>query len=320
MLTDFFRKTVLKDHFSLWPGMKKEPPALFLNIFLGIMIYLNAEMGGLLGFKGQTLPISVVWPATGVALGALLLFGPSCWRGIFAGNFAYNFLHLFISANQPPERAFFGPLLVALIKSGAALLQAFVSYSIMQKYSTTRYFVTLKDILIFLGPVTLLSCCIASTISVTTLYLYGALGDYSFGANWLAFWVGDSMGVYLLTPLLVTWGTGFWPSYKLFSWEIVWMVALLLVLSLLTFVLDLPIALLFILFCLWVTYRFGLQGATLVIFIIAFVSIISTAKGRGSFSTYLTKSELLILVTFLDVLVANSLIFAAVRNENRSRY
>lgn len=299
----------------------REPTALFLNVFIAIIIYLNAEMGSLLGFTGQALPISVVWPATGFAVGALLLFGPTFWQGIFIGNFAYNFLHLFTA-----EQAFFGPLLVSSIKSTGSLMQAFLSFWIMKSCSSSRYFGNIKDVLIFLGPASLLACMVSSTIGVTTLYFYGSLGSHSFLSNWVAFWVGDSMGVYLLTPLLVVWATQRTTMHlacmrlACYKYEPIWMGIVFCLLSFLTFVLDLPIAMLYILLCLWVTYHFGMRGATVALFMVAFVSIIATARGRGSFVAYVAKSELLILVTFLEVIVANSLIFAAVRNESRREF
>src|SRR5258708_28253351 len=69
----------------------------FLNIFLAIIIFSNAEMSRVLGIPALPLSISVVWPGTGFALAALLLFGYRTWPGIFFGNFFYDAFHLSIN-------------------------------------------------------------------------------------------------------------------------------------------------------------------------------------------------------------------------------
>ena len=76
----------------------------FLNLFLALLIYCNAEVGRQLGIRGEPLAISVVWPATGFSLGAVLLFGFGVWPGILLGNLAYNFSHFLL-----PETQIFSP-------------------------------------------------------------------------------------------------------------------------------------------------------------------------------------------------------------------
>ncbi|HXF28889.1 MAG TPA: hypothetical protein VN457_03495, partial [Chlamydiales bacterium] len=72
----------------------------FLNFFLAVIVFCNAEMGRQLGIQALPLHISVIWPATGFSLAALLLFGNQMWVGVFVGNFAYNFLHLFLTGTS----------------------------------------------------------------------------------------------------------------------------------------------------------------------------------------------------------------------------
>ncbi len=60
----------------------------FLNLILALLIYANAEAGRLLGIQALPLHFSAIWPATGVALTGLLLFGYRAWPGVLIGNFA----------------------------------------------------------------------------------------------------------------------------------------------------------------------------------------------------------------------------------------
>ena len=84
----------------------------FLNIILAGIIFSNAEAGRLLGIQSLPLHFSAVWPATGFSLTALLLFGYKAWPGVLAGNFAYNFLHLYLLGTS-----FIGPLAAATMIS-----------------------------------------------------------------------------------------------------------------------------------------------------------------------------------------------------------
>ena len=59
-------------------------PRIFFNILLAVLIFYNAELGRLLGIKGEPLAISVVWPATGFSLAALLLFGNEVYGRAFS--------------------------------------------------------------------------------------------------------------------------------------------------------------------------------------------------------------------------------------------
>src|SRR5258708_4018253 len=90
-----------------------------LNFFLVVVIFCRAEAGRVLGIKQIPLAISAVWPPTGFALAALLLFGFRAWPGIFFGNFLYNALHLLLK-----EPGIATPLIAAAVISLGSLAQA----------------------------------------------------------------------------------------------------------------------------------------------------------------------------------------------------
>src|ERR1700733_12875742 len=106
--------------------MKKWPFCLGVNLLLATGIFLCALLGRSLGIQGPALAISVVWPATGLSLAALLLFGYRTGVGIFVGNFAYNLLFLIIY----PPAVFLTPLykvIVAALISLGSFVQALIS-------------------------------------------------------------------------------------------------------------------------------------------------------------------------------------------------
>jgi signal transduction histidine kinase/CHASE1-domain containing sensor protein len=62
-----------------------------------------------------------------------------------------------------------------------------------------------RDIVIFLllgGP---LSCLVGATVGVTTLAVSGQISWSLFIMTWWTWWVGDSLGVFITTPLVLSW-------------------------------------------------------------------------------------------------------------------
>jgi integral membrane sensor domain MASE1 len=283
----------------------------FLNIFLAVVIVLNAEAGRLLGIEELPLAVSAVWPPTGFSLAALLLFGYGTWPGIFFGNLVYNLIHLVYGADT-----IVGPLFVAMSVTVGSLLQALVAATIMRRFSTAGYFNTVRDVLIFLFPAGIAACLIASSIGVLALYLYGILASEHLGYVWMTFLLGDTLGVYIFTPLLVVWSLRrpLLRDHGNFL-ELATITAIFMLISYATFALTLPVALLYVPLATWVAYRFGMHGATVIVFLIALLSIVFTTLGYGLFFARLLNEPVLILTGYLEILVFSSLLIAAMCSE-----
>jgi integral membrane sensor domain MASE1 len=284
---------------------------IIVNILLALTIYLSAEVGRMLGIKGPTLEISVIWPATGFSLAGVLLFGFGVWPGIFIGNFIYNLLHFFLSSN-----VFFGPIFSALIISSGSLVQALTGGYILRKYSSRSYFNSVKDVFLFLSFGGILTCFIASTIGISTLFLSGAIPWEMVDRYWLTFWMGDVFGIFIFTPFIIVWLLHK-PIVKLKDHiiEAILMFISLIGLSFYAVFLYYPVAHFYIPISIWWTYRFQMHGATLAILFTSLILVSLTSVGYGSFYHFMMTDALPILVSFLGILVATSLILAAVVNE-----
>ena len=284
---------------------------VLVNLILALIVFANAEFGKMLGIPGQTLQISVVWPATGFSLAALLLFGLTVSPGIFIGNLAYNLLHLF----STPLYA-----LGALIISLGSFIQAIVGYKIMRKYASPNYFTSVKDVTVFLLPAGLLTCLIASTIGTVTLYLLAPMPLDRVLQTWATFWVGDTMGVYVFTPLLVVW-TAFKLDINLKKrWmEIASLLFLILGVSYATSIKGPLLAHLYIPLSLWGAYRFKMQGATLTTLFILLAILLPMTLDYGPFSA--TSQDILMnVISFLEMTAALALIVAALVYERNLAY
>lgn len=301
------------DHFE--SRMYKTGFCWFVNTFLAFIIFYNAELGHWLGIEGQALAISLVWPAAGIALAALLIFGQRAWLGIFLGYLVYNFLNLSLFSGR-----IFSSAIAAIGISFGSLLQAFTGNYFMRRFSSPNYFFTVKDVFVFLIFGGLFTCLIAPSINLLILELFGMLPG-PFFPLWLTFWIGDLMGVYIMTPLLIVWTLSKprLPPRK-YYWEIVVMILCYFIVTVLTFFWNYPLSNLLIPLCLWVAFRFRMQGATFAIFLTAFTTIIFTSMGMGEFNIVHILSPLFVLVIFLEIIVAASLILAAAVNERETAW
>ena len=282
------------------------------NIFLALIILANAEVGHLLGVQGLPFSVSVVWASTGFSLAAILLLGYRMWPGILLGNLIYNFIHLYIAG-----LTVFEPFLTALVISLGSLLQAFVGGFIMRKYTSVGYFSTVKDVVIFLIPAGILTCTISCSIGVLALYAYGILTPQTIGSTWVHFWLGDSMGVYIFTPLLVIWTLHRTVvAINNYVWEALVMFAVFIFMSWIVFIYDYPLVHFFIPLSMWISYRFRMYGATLFVFLTTLVSLMATTQGYGTFVRHFVCDPLPILVSYLEVIVSTSLVLAACANDS----
>jgi len=262
-----------------------------------------------MGLQGPALAISVVWPATGLSLAALLLFGYWAGAGVFVGNFAYNLLFLILY----PPGIYLTPLymvVVATFISMGSFAQALVSTYIIRTYSTPLIFLTVQDVFIFLIPASMLSCIIGSTVGAATLVIAGGLDNSLILPVWLTFWLGDTVGIYVITPLIVIWTL----RHKEIRFSdhipsIVCMLLLFVIFSCATYFFSYPLPHLFVPISIWAAYLFRMHGASLAIFLMTAASI-AFAASHGYEGTSLISP-----ITFIGVTIAASLLIAAVVNE-----
>src|SRR5208337_2624795 len=175
-------------------------PASFITI-LGIAAayFALARLGLLLAIPpGYT---SAIWLPAGLALAAALLWGYRVWFGVWLGSFAAN---LWTVLNAGNAILSVSTVLAAVIGSGTALQAVFGAYLIFRFVGCPLNLYRLGDVVRFLllgGP---LSCLVNATISVTCLWMAGAISAHDFWFSWFTWWVGDATGAMLLTPVVLS--------------------------------------------------------------------------------------------------------------------
>src|SRR5262249_23110483 len=184
------------------PGRSYEKPVLrcawaFYPVevaFLAAVYFGAAKLGLTMAFVAEQ--VTAVWPPTGIALAALLLFGSRAWPGIALGAFLAN-----ATANAPLGTA----AGIALRHTLEALLGGWLLRRPLPS-APTRGRVT--DVL---GRVVLaagLSTMVSATIGVTSLCLGGVKPWTAYPALWSVWWLGNALGDLVVAPLLLTWAGG----------------------------------------------------------------------------------------------------------------
>ncbi len=141
-----------------------------------------------------------VWPSAGVALGFVIAYGRRVYPGIFLGALLAN---LSTSLMQGITLDFGQVLFAASIAVGATLQSALAKYALKQLHVLPHQLVSGASVALFLimaGPV---SCLLNSINGATMLVLFDIVPAQLWVSNWLVWWVGDSVGALILTPIVL---------------------------------------------------------------------------------------------------------------------
>jgi signal transduction histidine kinase/integral membrane sensor domain MASE1 len=133
---------------------------------------------------------SPVWPPAGIALAALVWSGRSASLGVALGALLSNYT-LGVSWQ---------------LSAGSVLgttLQAIVGYGLLRRYRFHPSMERLSDVL-GLAIVVLVSPLVNATIGTVNAVLVGHFGWERAAQNWWTIWLGDGMGILVVTPCLLT--------------------------------------------------------------------------------------------------------------------
>ena len=142
---------------------------------------------------------TLVWPPSGIAVAALLIFGRKLWPGIWVGSFSLNLGvgHALSAAGVYWPTVLSGAVIAMGSVAQAVLTAALLERRFGQPINITRT----GDVVLFFvisGP---LGCLTAPTVGVLTLWLSGTMPINLTAATWLSWWGGTMAGVLLILPI-----------------------------------------------------------------------------------------------------------------------
>ncbi len=132
---------------------------------------------------------SPLWPPAGVALAAVLLQGQRIWLGVALG--AFFFCQSQVSWTIACGLAF------------GITLQAVLGAELLRRMSFRLSLERVQDVLQLVVLGVLVSPVVNATISTLVGYLSNTITHPTWQENWRIIWLGDGMGILVVTPLLL---------------------------------------------------------------------------------------------------------------------
>ncbi len=250
---------------------------------------------------------TLVWPASGIGLAAVLLGGYKLWPAIAIGAFAANVL-----TGAPPLAA----VGIAIGNSAEALLGAYLLRRIPSFRTNLE---RERDVLALMVFAACISTTVSATVGVASLLGSQVLSYAKVAETWRAWWVGDLIGDLLMAPLILVWAK--WNRADLKRAQLIEPVILaitIVVVSLVVFgppgsVADSTRGREYLLFppIIWAALRFAIRGSVTSTFAVTVIAITQTAILRGPFVRPDFHQSLLALQIFMGVTGGTFLLLGA---------
>jgi signal transduction histidine kinase len=248
-----------------------------------------------------------VWPAYGIALASLIGYGTRVWPALAMSSFVVALQGGGSVAAAAGQTV--GSVLAAL--SGTWMLRRIPDFD----PALSR----LRDALGLIVFGAFGSALVSSTVGLGSLYFTGHQEYSGLLSAWLIYWLGDSTGVLLVTPLVFTLPR---LARRATGRRTIELASLLALLTATCFVVfgDWPIlpahfhvlAFGVLPFVMWGAINFGIAGASLAVFWTAMIATVLTALGHGPFAGYSPFVDAVLLDILFIILSLSGLSLAAV--------
>jgi integral membrane sensor domain MASE1 len=273
-------------------------------VALAAVYYGAAKLGLSLAFA--TPSVTAVWPPTGIALAALVLWGYRLWPGVALGAFLAN--------------SWTGvPLYIVLGITAGNTLEALVGAYLLRRFAGFRPSLErVRDVIALAVLGGGVSTTISATIGVSSLIVGGEISAAGSGSVWRTWWLGDMGGDLVVAAALMVavthWPFRRAPGRPLEAIGIGLVIAAITVLAFsqsdnLSYLIFPPL--------IWAALRFWQPGAVAASLLVASIAIPLTESNMGPFSGNSPDDRLLLAQTFVAVAGLTALVLAAVTTERR---
>lgn len=284
----------------------------FTRSLIVILLYVAAAKAGLAyAIVGST--VTLMWAPSGIALVALLVYGYRMSIAVVSGAFL---------ANAWTGVPLFAVTTIAIGNTSEALIAVFLLVRVARFHGAMD---TRRDVFAFIGFAAILSTMSSATVGVASLTAASVVDFGDYGNVWMKWWLGDTMGVLLVAPLLLSLLNRPPPApepQKLL--EAFCLCIALVFVSLKIF--GAPklagqgyyaAALAVFPFVLWGALRFGQIGASVVTLLVSLLAVWGTYNGTGPFALEQPVDSLVRWCAFAIVVAVTGLLLAASVTEQR---
>ncbi len=278
---------------------------------LAAAYFVTAKLGLRMAFVNPS--ATAVWPPTGIALAALLIFGARVWPAVFVGAFLANLTTA-------------GSVATSIGIAGGNTLEGLLGSYLVQRFAAGRHaFGRPRNAFRFAVLAAGVSTAVSATCGVASLALGGFARWADVGPVWLTWWLGDGAGALVVAPVALLWTDNprvHWRPRQ--AVEAAALLACLLLVSQIVFgglfpaeTKNYALEFLCIPILLWAAFRFGARETATAILLLSVVAIHGTLRGFGPFARDTRNESLLLLQAFIAVIAVTKLIVAAVVAERR---
>ena len=274
---------------------------------VALSYFAAAKLGLSLSFT--TRQVTAVWPPTGIALAALLLFGLRVWPGIAVAAFAANAAHV------APGELLWTPAGIAAGNTLGPVLGAFLLRRVVRlDNALTR----LRDVFGLLVFGAMVAMAVTATNGVLNLALRGLIPWAIVPTVWRTWWIGDAMGVLIFAPFLLTWAANPRPGWK--GWRAAEVAALFISLGvagrlIFSFPAEYQVQYAVFPFIIWAALRFGVREAATAVVVISGFAVWGAVHGDGPFAMGTLDQRLVLMDLFMAVAATTALAMGAVTAE-----
>ena len=270
--------------------------SIILMVAVAVLYFATARLSLLLAVGNTN--VTSVWPPSGIALAAILLWGYRMGPAIFLGAFFANVLVLKSTGLEPSYY-----LVVSLATAIGNMLEGMVgAYFIRRLAAKDNPFNTLKDLFVFIVFGSLLATLVSASVGAGS-YCFATLQWPVFPHLLMTWWLADAAGILIVTPIIILLKNKVLPVLHLVRYleaACVWM--LLIVSSTVIFGYGYRLEYMIIPPLLWMALRFGRLCSAVSVFLVSVLAIICTIHGAGPQAGQASQPSLLYLQTYIGVI------------------
>lgn len=144
-----------------------------------------------------------VWPPAGIAVAAVMLRGYRSAIGVFLGALSIYLLTKLDGTSASTVIDSLG--LVLLLSTGAVIQALLIVFMIRRFVDPKMIFYSDRSMIKFIFVYAPLGCFVAAVWGIGSLWLFDVIDSEVLIVSGLTWWVGDTIGVVTLVPLILVW-------------------------------------------------------------------------------------------------------------------
>ncbi len=173
------------------PFAARGPLKAAATLAVAALVYFGLAKAGLV-LASVNPSASPIWPPTGFAIAAVLLWGYRVWPAILLAAFIANLTNA-------------GSLATSAAIATGNVLECLIAGFLINLWSGGRETFATPTRIAKFALVCLLPTALSATMGVWSLTLAGYAQTANFLSIWLTWWVGDLAGAIVVTPVVVLW-------------------------------------------------------------------------------------------------------------------